>query len=63
MKNDFKELPNLIEKIAVHNIKKYKPKEISNEELQNLIKRTILLKVDRDEIEKLLNVKADFKYI
>ncbi len=43
------------------NIKKYKPREVSNEDLQNLIKRTLLLKVDKDEIDKLLNVKADFK--
>ena len=33
LKGEIKELPDVIEEIAVYNIKKYKPKDVSNEDL------------------------------
>ena len=40
-------------------VKKYKPKEVSNNEIQNLIRNVLLMKADKDDLNKSLSFKAD----
>jgi len=40
-------------------VKKYKPKEVSNNEIKNLIKNVLLMKADKDDLNKSLSFKAD----
>lgn len=40
-------------------VRKYKPKEVTNEDIQNLIKKVLLMKADKDELDKLMSFKAD----
>jgi len=40
-------------------VKKYKPKEVSNNEIKELIKNVLLMKVDKDDLDKSLSFKAD----
>ncbi len=40
-------------------VKKYKPKEVSNNEIQDLIRKVLLMKADKDDLSKSLSFKAD----
>jgi hypothetical protein len=40
-------------------VRKYKPKEVSNNDIQELIRKVLLMKADKDDLDKLLSFKAD----
>ncbi len=40
-------------------VRKYKPKEVSNNDIQELIRKVLLMKADKDDLDKSLSFKAD----
>ena len=40
-------------------VKKFKPKEVTNNDIQDLIRKVLLMKADKDDLYKSLIFKAD----